>query len=402
MDKIKKAFLSAIFILVCLVLSFSSPEGTFAADDDEAMDFAAAFAKEKEVDAQPQVPVEQEEPLLVREPAPVEKEAALKKAEVVDTALREIAIEIALEYAFLNESEQTFEIIDSNEKLISKLTYPAKGELFILKAEVEFPFKVLVGGRFASSEFKKKTCSDEDWQLYDISWPYGTDSYIDYQVTKQDSDSKVEFFDLNVYLRLVDFNRQQAKEKCLSSIFVWGEQIWDYVELERLFFDISGGYQVQKGRYSMVDPIREWQLEDEGAGYYVAGLPAEFGMESFYKIEYKGPRLGFRVGTQGRLSSRFGFSYTLLRTKAYGWWNLRDYTFNQSGKNGYGLDFSFETTYKFTPRIYAGVGYNYLQFRQKKMKESGAQPGYIYEDLDIVRNTDSNVYGPSFILKYIW
>jgi hypothetical protein len=200
----------------------------------------------------------------------------------------------------------------------------------------------------------------------------------------------------------MDLDRNEAKERFLSCISVREKQLWDYIQLDKLFFDIFIGYQSQKGRYNMVDPLRECLLDDEGIHYSVLGLPDNIGLNSFYKIEYKGPRLGFRTGTRGKLNTQFSFAYAWLKTDAYGWWNLRDYSFRQNGKNGRGLDIELEATYRFTPRISAGLGYNYFYYQQKKAKGSGAQPDFVYEDLDIIRNANCKIYGPSFVLKYIW
>lgn len=334
--------------------------------------------------------------------APEGRTAAMEKALAIESTLRKLSFELTLEYAFFMHGKQRFEVVNSQEFDISKLIYPIKGEILILKGEIGFLSKIFLGGKYGSSEFKKTTCSDEDWGLYDLTWPNGIDNYVDYQITKQDCKSKVYFFDVNLYYRLLAFNRDQAKERFLPSIYVREKQLWDYIQLDKLFFDIFAGYQSQRGRYNMIDPLKEWLRDDEGTSYFMAGLPANINLDSFYKIEYKGPRVGLRAGTQGKLNTKFSFAYAWLKTDAYGWWNLRNYSFQQSGENGGGLDIELEAAYKFTPRLCAGLGYNYFYYQQKKMKESGVQPGYVYEDLDIIRNANCKIYGPSFILKYIW
>jgi hypothetical protein len=104
----------------------------------------------------------------------------------------------------------------------------------------------------------------------------------------------------------------------------------------------------------------------------------------------------------GKYSARLSFAYSWLKTKGYGWWNLMNYAFEQIGDKGYGLDMEGELSYKLTPRISAGLGYNYFLRKQERLKESGSQPGVSYDDLDIVRNADSKIYGPYAVLRFNW
>ena len=155
----------------------------------------------------------------------------------------------------------------------------------------------------------------------------------------------------------------------------------------------------------MIDPLREWLFFDEGAWYYVTGLPANFGLDSFYKIEYKGPRLGLRaIGSKGKVTTKVWFAYAWLETEAYGWWNLRNLAYWQKGKNGYGIDLGLETTYSFTPWLSMGLGFNYFCYRQEKLKMYAVEAGIPWWEgyQDRIRNADSEIYGPSFILKFIW
>lgn len=380
MERLKKVILWGAVVLPLFIF----PAGVFALDSggqDAAGEFAREYAQEKKA-----VP---------------EKGQPEKREEVMESSFRKITMELTLEYAFAIGGEQSFKVVDSQENVISKLTYPIDGDIYILKGEIGLG-RIFLGGRYADSQFKRNTNSDEDWNLFDATWPYGTDSYIDYTISKQNCKSKVNFYDLNLYYRLLDYNRDQAKERFFSSVFVRDKQLWDYVQLDKIFFDMFAGYQSQAGRFCMKDPMKERLFEDEGVYYYTTGLPDNIGLDSFYKIEYKGPRLGVRMGTQGRLSSRFSFAYSWLTTKAYGWWNLRTYSFEQNGSNGRGLDFSLELTYRFIPRLSAGLGYNYFLYRQKRMTESGNLPGYVFSDLDGIRNADYKIYGPSFVLKYSW
>jgi hypothetical protein len=286
--------------------------------------------------------------------------------------------------------------------MASKLTYPSKGQMVILKGEIGYLSKFFLGGRYGSSDFKKTGCSDEDWNIYDPTWPYGSDDYIDYQITKQDCKSKVEFFDINVYYRFLDLDKEEVSQRRLSSK---EDSIFNFLLVDSFSLDIFIGYQQQKGRYRMIDPLRDYQLLDEGVQYYVPGLPANFGLDSFYKIEYKGPRLGLRAkGSKGKFTTKVSLAYAWLETKAYGWWNLRNLTYWQKGENGYGIDLGLETTYSFTPWLSAGLGFNCFYYRQEKLKMYAVQDGIPWWDgyQDRIRNAESEIYGPSFILKYVW
>ena len=126
------------------------------------------------------------------------------------------------------------------------------------------------------------------------------------------------------------------------------------------------------------------------------------GLNSFYKVIYHGPRFGIRVGGQaGKLGSDLSLSYAILKTKGYGWWNLRDYWFEMNGKNGYGWDLGLNTRYHFTPSLAVGVGFNYVRNFQGRLTESGNDP-YEYHDLPIVRNVVSTIYSPSLLVSINW
>jgi hypothetical protein len=127
------------------------------------------------------------------------------------------------------------------------------------------------------------------------------------------------------------------------------------------------------------------------------------GLNSTYEVSYSGPRAGFRTkGSFGKLDTRFTLAYAWLKTEAVGYWNMRDYLFKQRGKNGRGIDMAFEATYNFTPHFSAGLGYNYSYYKQKKATECGTMPGFSYTDWDIIRNIESKIYGPSFLVKCDW
>ena len=320
----------------------------------------------------------------------------------IEITLRDIAIEISLEY-FMNMGSQTVNFIypDTGADM-SRLEFPLEGNMPIIKGEVRFMPRVSLGGKYANSQLKERVCSDEDWDFDDwrtidkvTLW-----KHIDYQITKQGSKSRVEFYDINLYYNLFTSGEDNPDQR---AIFPAGDPIYQNLNIDRVSLDVLAGYQYYKGRYRMVDPV--YELEDfiEGGWYYGETLPDDFGLDNFYKIEYWGPRIGLRLGgSKGKVSSQIKFAYALLQTKTYGWWNLRDYSFWGSGKNGYGIEFGFDTTFAFTPSFSAGLGFNYFGYFQKKMKESGNEAGDTFYDLDIVRDANSRNFGPSFILKYIW
>jgi len=41
----------------------------------------------------------------------------------------------------------------------------------------------------------------------------------------------------------------------------------------------------------------------------------------------------------------------------------------------------------FHPRWFAGLNYRYSYYKQEKMRESGSEPGYSYDELDIIPET---------------
>lgn len=296
-------------------------------------------------------------------------------------------IELSLEYIFAAQGRQTFEVVDSQERRISRLEYPHRGGILIFKGEVGFWSKFSLDGRFGSSFFKKRTAIDQDWL------PPIEDVWLE---SESRCKPVVEFYDFNLYFRLLELNEDKIRQIRLSSE---ESTIFDYLMVDSLSFDIFAGYQQQKGRYPMTEGVTT-------ISWWVPVYSPFSGLDSFYKIRYKGPRLGLRAeGSKGKVTTRVSLAYSWLRTKAYGWWNLRDYSFWQSGTRGYGIDIGLEVTYALTPSFSAGLGFNYFYLRQRKLKETGvfySNPANNYNDLDIIRNANCKIYGPSFILKYNW
>jgi hypothetical protein len=312
----------------------------------------------------------------------------------IELTMRNIAIEISFEY-FFSDGYQKFEAIsDVDGSKVSQVEFPNIGQIPIIKGEITFLPGISLGGKFATSTLSKKVGSDEDWNLWvDINH---VPTWVDYQITKQYDKPTVEFYDINLYYNLFD----STKDKTTMQ-----DSAYENLLIDRFSLDVFSGYQSYKGRHRMIDPLSEYVFFSGGIWQYFTGLPADVGFNAFYKVEYKGPRLGLRAkGSKGKVSTRLSFALAWLETKSYGYWNLRDYSFWFEGKSGLGTDFEFETTYAFNPSWSAGFGYNYMGFYQRKMKASGREPpvGGAFDDLDIIRNSDCKMYGPKFLLKYIW
>ncbi len=329
--------------------------------------------------------------------------AVTERGMAMEETLRKITIELTLEYGFSAGGQQTFELLDSQGGLASKLTYPTRGEMVILKGEIDFQTNVFLGGRYGNSNFKKKVCSDEDWNMYAPSWAYGSDDYIDYQISNQMSESKTELFDINLYYRLLDFDKEGLNQEPLFR--KENRTLSDNLLIDKLAIDVFAGYQYQKNRSTMVDPMLELLRSDEGSWYYAVGMPADFGLNSSYEIVYRGPRIGLRaIGSKGKITTKIGFAFAYLETKAKGWWNLRDLSFWQRGKNGSGLDIELETSYAFNPNISLGIGFNFIYRHQKELEMYAIEEGTPWWDgyQDRVRNANSAIYLPSVILKVTW
>ena len=324
------------------------------------------------------------QPPVMKQPAPVS--VSEERTSAIERALRNLHIELAIEYIGYVTGKQTFEVINEAGQRISRLSYPHSGGMYIGKGELRLLPRLSVGGRYGNSNFRKTTCTDTDW-LPAIA----TDRV--WMESNSDSDIKIELYDINLYLRLLDFDKENAE---LGSSDMAVLNNW---KADKLSVDIFGGYQKQEGRYGMIN------LVDTIENYQTTGIPYN-SLNSFYKIKYYGPRMGLRAaGSYEKFSSKLSFAYAWLSTDAFGWWNLRKYSFWQNGKNGYGMEAEVEVTYQLTSHFSAGLGFNYISLRQKNLTETGIyadNPGNNYKDLDIIRNANSDIYGPSVILKYIW
>jgi hypothetical protein len=382
---VNSAFLFLIFVSLP---SFSRAQSDFIPPGEDAQERLDMM--EADLDRMVQDTNNFDQLVPVQGPPPLERE------EKITATMRNIAVEITLEFLF-TQGNQTFEVIDETTGArISKLDYPLRGEIPIIKGEVTFLPRVSVGGKFATSTLRKKQSSDEDWDFW--GWHNAVWSHIDYQVTNQYSKSKVEFYDLNLYYNLFDSVRDSPESLAASRSKAYNNFLIDDFSL-----DVFGGYQSYRGRYRTFDPMTQSLRFVGGSWWYDTTLPADIGLDSFYKIEYKGPRLGLRAaGSKGKVTTKINLSGAWLTTKAYGYWNLRDYYFSQTGKNGLGMALEIQTAYALTPSFSCGFGYDFYSYTQKKLKESGAYPGFSYSDADIIRNADCKVYGPKLLFKYIW
>jgi hypothetical protein len=311
------------------------------------------------------------------------------RREIVNQTLQDARFKMSLGYAFVG-GEQSFRLINENGGRLSKLTYPIKGGLGIIDAEYRLTPKWSVGGRWMSSNFKNRTSKDEDWNFVSADWP----RVIEYQLTEQDTKNRAEYFDANIYYRAFDWDRQQLSDYISEMLLV-----------DRLYIDVFGGYQHYKARHIAMDPITEYIWEDSVGLWRHAGLPLHVGLNSIYEVNYKGPRLGLRLGGSitEKVSSHISFSYAWLKTKSYGHWNLRDFNWRHEG-SGLGRAFTtdVEAIYHITPNWFVGAGFHYMYQKQDDLLYSGSYPGASWSDLDQARDTQMHLYGPSLKAGMRW
>lgn len=299
-------------------------------------------------------------------------------------------IELTVEYSFLTGGDQIFEVVDSQGRRISRLEYPHRGEMLMLKGEAGFPnSRFSIGGRFGSSSFRRKRSKDQDW-LPSISGLVWLESEA---LTKP----KIQFYDINLYYNLKTLSEEDIGFASLSSE---RRTIYEALSIDRLSADVFLGYLYHMGRYPIVEGVTT-------ISNYVSTYSPLSGHNSFYKVRYRGPRVGLRLrGSSGKARTELNIAYTSwLDTDAFGWWNLREYAFWQSGSSGSGIDVGLELTYSLTPSLSIGLGYHYVYLKQEKLKEQGEyydDPYSNYNDLDIIRNVNCKIYGPSVVVKYVW
>jgi len=312
-----------------------------------------------------------------------------KPAAKIEEISRDI-FDFSVELLTSAHGEQTFDVIDSDETLISRLKYPYRGQTMIFSAEIYPLSRLSIGGRGCYSgilQLSNGTSTDTDWKS-------ATGDLVQ-EESNSSAKTELDFFDANIYGRVL--NLEKGKD---TDIFSKALDFLLVGQKSKLSLDLFGGYQYQRGRFGMFnmtqtvdnyDPVNE-KVEGE---------------DSLYKIRYKGPRVGVRGEyVYDRFSTRLSFAYAWLKTKADGFWNLRAYPYDQhsDGHDGFGIDLYGELKYQFTKHISGGVGYNYMIRRQHKMQESGNdQTGSgAYTDYDIIRNANSTFYGPSVFVRVNW
>jgi hypothetical protein len=317
------------------------------------------------------------------------------RRKVITRALDDAVLKISLGYMFVR-GEQTFRL--PHPELggdISKLTYPIKGEMEKIEAELKINPRVFLGGRYASSNLKNTTSKDEDWNFL-------TDegSYIEsYSITEQDTKSKASFWNANLYYRLFNWDDEEL-----------GQGLSDFLRIENLSLDVFGGYQYYQGRHIMVDPITKHELMVEGSWFYIP-TPYNTGLNSSYEVTYKGPRVGMRIGgsVAEKSSSSLSIAYAWVKSDADGFWNVRDFTWQHRSK-GYGsaLNIDFETQYYFMPNWFLGGGLHWMWQNQKESTYSGqfgpdGDPVQNYSfSGEKARATELSLFGVSFKMGYKW
>ena len=296
--------------------------------------------------------------------------------------VRSEIIELTLEYLVPVQGEQIFEVVDDGGRTITRVRYPLRGQMLMIKGEARFSPIFSLEARYGTSTFKRYDNIDTSW-VPETSREVWWESY---------SRTKTELLlaEFNMYLRLFDSQQGNSAFKDLFDLFVLTPQEG------RLLIDALGGFQYQRSKFKMTDRVDTVQ-------WWLPTAAAVGDLDSFYKVAYWGPRCGLRTEIgQNRLSGRLSVIYSWLMTKADGWWNLQNYTFQQHGIGGWGLDVNGEVTYQCTPHLSLGAGYVYSRRDQAKLDESGNNNGAVYTDLDIIRNVDYAIHGPYAALKVIW
>ena len=294
-------------------------------------------------------------------------------------------IELTLEYLFFAQGEQVFEVIDNEERIITKIKFPHRGGMLFAKGEVRLPYSFLLGGKVGTSLFNKVNNTD-------ASWMPAVQPGVWWETTSR-TDARVLTGDLNLYYRLLDSQTIDIGDPAFCELL-------EFLVLKPFTFDVSfdvfSGYQFQRGYYKMKDIVDmvEW---------WAPTVNPLTDQDSYYRVLYYGPQWGFRTEVAvSKLVARFSLAYAWLQTKGNGWWNLQNYTFEHKGDNGYGLDIQGEVAYKFAPCFSAGLGYMYLERNQGELVESGNNNGAEYSNMDIIRNADSRIHGPYAVIHLNW
>lgn len=300
--------------------------------------------------------------------------------------------------------QQTFRIPHPQGGNLSKLTYPIKGGMGTVNAEVKITPEIFLGGRYAHSNFRNTTSIDADW--IDEEWEgIWNDEFeekeIDEQVTEQNTKNQAYLWDANLYYRAFRFDEEDM-----------GKEFSDLFQLNNLYIDFFAGYQYYKGKHTMIDPIttvraREgnkwWYLIDPSPPFYV-------GLNSPYEVTYKGPRAGIRISglMNEKFSSSLSLSYAWIKSNADAYWNLRDFSWRHRSK-GYGSAFNldFESEYHFASNWFIGGNFFYTWQNQPKSRYFGnygpeGDPVQNYSFEYEARNTRLRLFGVTLKTGYRW
>jgi Protochlamydia outer membrane protein len=310
--------------------------------------------------------------------------------ERINEALEDARLKMSADYTFVR-GEQSFRVINSDGSRLSKLTYPIKGGMTTFNMEYKITPKIFAGGRWMSSNFRNTTSKDEDWNI-PFPAPFGS---VNYNITEQDNKNNAKYFDANIYYRMFDWDKEHLDNYVAELLLV-----------DRMYLDVFGGYQYYKATHTMQSPTTRWNWQDQAGGWWTT-VPTitSSGLDSKYEIEYKGPRIGLRLGGNitEKVSSSLSFSYAWLSTQATGNWNLRNFNWWHKGDGlGTALTTDIEAEYHITPNWFAGAGFHYMFQEQKDLLYSGVQPGSTFSDLDQAREATMHMYGPSLKVGMRW
>jgi hypothetical protein len=326
-----------------------------------------------------------------RKSQPINTSHISERQKIIEQALDETTFKIKIGSMFIR-GEQSFRLAHPDlPGNLSKLTYPLRGEMGFIHAEAQLTPRFSIDGRYTASDFKNETSKDEDWNFYGNH--NGSEKFIDYQITEQNTKNKAFFWNANLFYRVYDWSIEEDK------------QISELLLADKVSLDIFSGYQYYKGKHTMIDPITKYERLVDGQWWYVPSVPLYEGLNSWYEVTYKGPRIGVRVrGDHGsRISSSINLAYAWLSTNAEAYWNLRDFRWRHRGQSqGSALSLDIEGEYRLSSRWLLGAGFHYMWQKHEKSLYSGTQPGSSFTDLDLARDTQMRLFGFSLQAGYRW
>ena len=253
----------------------------------------------------------------------------------------------------------------------SELVFPQDGNMGILSAEYGTWRKFFANASLGIGS-NSGTSSDSDW-LYG----FGLADPL-FSVSTQDCSSEPLLWDINLGYRLLDKPELNTEPT----------------------FDIFVGYQHEKSKFKMTN------------GYQTVATPPFTppvgpiaGLDSTYKITYRGPRIGIRGNFKPAPRWLLGgsFAYAWLTTEGKGYWNLRApvNTFTHSGGKGEGIDANVGVGYTFAriPDLSLRLDYRYLKMENKGggCSEEWDPTGIVHWDY-----AKSTFQGPILLVAYKW